>query len=139
MTTFTTTRKIPAQPATVFAAIEDPTQLAAWWGPRGFTNSFETFEFKPQGRWVFTMHGPDGASYPTTSVFSAIEPNRKVVVQHQCQPFFELTITLTADGGGTLVRWEQAFADVAVAQAVRAIAEPANEDNLDRLTAVVCG
>ncbi|WP_197970757.1 hypothetical protein [Denitratisoma oestradiolicum] len=36
-----------------------------------------------------------------------------------------------------LVRWEQAFADASVASAVRPIVVPANEQNLDRLSAEV--
>jgi uncharacterized protein YndB with AHSA1/START domain len=50
MTTFTTTREIPASPAAVFAAFQDPARLARWWGPNGFTTTFETFEFRPGGR-----------------------------------------------------------------------------------------
>jgi uncharacterized protein YndB with AHSA1/START domain len=33
-------------------------------GPKDFTHTFEQFEFKPGGRWVLVMHGPNGANYP---------------------------------------------------------------------------
>jgi uncharacterized protein YndB with AHSA1/START domain len=133
MTTFTTSRHLAAAPAKVFAAIENPERLARWWGPKGFSNNFQVFEFKPQGNWVFDMVGPDGTVYPNTSVFSVIEPHRRVVIEHVCAPFFVLSIVLEPSATGTLVLWEQTFADAAVAQAVRHIVEPANEDNLDRL------
>jgi uncharacterized protein YndB with AHSA1/START domain len=137
MTTFTTSRHLPAPPAAVFAAIQDPACLATWWGPDGFSNRFEVFEFQPGGRWVFTMIGPDGTTCPNESVFASIEADRQVVIRHVCQPFFQLTITLESSAAGTLLHWEQAFDDPAVAQAVRHIVEPANEQNLDRLSAVL--
>lgn len=36
MSTFETSRDIPASAAEVFAAFEAPTRLANWWGPKGF-------------------------------------------------------------------------------------------------------
>lgn len=135
MNTFSTSRILPASPAEVFAAIKDGDRLARWWGPAGFSNRFEVFEFQPGGRWVFEMIGPDGQAYPNESVFSAIAPDRHVVIRHACQPHFTLTITLTPSDGGTLLHWEQVFDDPSVAQAVRHIVEPANEQNLDRLQA----
>jgi uncharacterized protein YndB with AHSA1/START domain len=135
MTKFSTSRQLAVSPASVFAAIKDAECLAKWWGPSGFSNRFEVFEFHAGGKWVFTMVGPDGAAYPNESVFSEIEADRKVVIRHTNQPHFQLAITLEASGGGTLLRWDQTFADAAVAQAVRHIVEPANEQNLDRLSA----
>jgi uncharacterized protein YndB with AHSA1/START domain len=60
MTTFRTSRDIPAPPDQVFAAFSDPQRLARWWGPAGFTNTFNVYEFKSGGRWSFVMHGPVG-------------------------------------------------------------------------------
>lgn len=134
MTTFTTSRQFAAAPSAIFAAIQDAERLARWWGPDGFSNRFDIFEFKAGGKWAFTMIGPDGKTYPNESVFSGIEIDRRVVIQHVCQPIFQLTITLEPSSGGTLLRWEQRFADAEVAQAVRHIVEPANEQNLDRLS-----
>lgn len=133
--TFSTSRQFAASPAAVFAAMKDATRLARWWGPAGFTNRFDVFEFRTGGRWVFTMVGPDGTSYPNESTFASIETDRQVVIRHANEPHFELTITLVPSPGGTLLRWDQAFADPVVAQAVRHIVEPANEQNLDRLAA----
>jgi uncharacterized protein YndB with AHSA1/START domain len=135
MTMFSTSRQLAAAPATVFAAIKDAECLARWWGPSGFSNRFEVFEFKAGGKWVFSMIGPDGTVYPNESQFTHIEPDRQVVIQHVCPPHFQLTITLEPSATGTLLRWDQAFADASVAQAVKHIVEPANEQNLDRLSA----
>ena len=139
MYTFETDRLLPALPSDVFAAIQDPTRLGRWWGPSGFSNRFHTFEFEAGGRWVFDMVGPDGTVYANNSVFQHIEPDRQVVIRHDCQPFFTLTITLQACDAGTQVLWNQVLDDAEVARAVAHIVEPANEQNLDRLTEEVAG
>lgn len=135
MTTFRTSRQLAAPPSAVFAAIKDGERLARWWGPAGFSNRFDTFEFTTGGKWIFTMIGPDGKTYPNESVFASIDADRQVVIQHVCQPHFQLTITLKPSSGGTLLLWEQAFADASVAKAISHIVVPANEQNLDRLSA----
>ena len=55
--TFRSHRVLPYQPQPVFEAFARPELLAHWWGPNGFTNTFEVFEFRPGGRWKFVMHG----------------------------------------------------------------------------------
>ncbi|MBN8284704.1 SRPBCC domain-containing protein [Zoogloea sp.] len=135
MTPFSTTRHFPSKPADVFAAVKDGKRLARWWGPNGFSNRFEVFEFQPGGRWIFSMIGPDGTVYPNESVFSRIEADRLVVIRHICPPVFELTITLEPLDDGTRLEWVQAFSDPSVARAVAHIVAPANEENLDRLGA----
>jgi len=137
MTTFSTSREFAASPTAIFSAIKDAKCLAKWWGPTGFSNHFDTFEFQTGGKWVFTMIGPDGVNYPNEAVFSNIEIDREVVIQHTCEPHFQLTITLEPYANGTLLSWVQIFDDPLVAQAVRHIVEPANEQNLDRLGAVL--
>jgi uncharacterized protein YndB with AHSA1/START domain len=132
-----TSRVLPFSPAAIYAAFSSPELLAQWWGPEGFTNVFEVFEFNAGGQWKFVMHGPDGKRYPNESVFAAIEPNSLIVIEHVCAPLFTLTVKLTAVANGTELSWAQAFADVETAHAVRHIVEPANEQNLDRLTRVL--
>ena len=133
-TTFRTERTLPFSPQAVYNAFASAEVLATWWGPEGFTNEFETFEFQVGGRWTFVMVGPDGARYPNQSVFTELEPASHVVIRHDCQPFFTLSVQLTQVAGGTQVQWTQVFDDAHIAKAVKAIVEPANEQNLDRLT-----
>lgn len=137
MSTFRTSRELKATPEAVFDAIRDPVRLARWWGPKDFRNTFETFEFRPGGSWVFTMHGPDGTNYPNRSTFLEIVPGALVKLRHVVPPHFELTLALTPCTAGTRVDWTQAFEDPAVAARVRTIVVPANEENLDRLAAEV--
>lgn len=137
MTTFRTSRDIPASPGQVFAAFSDPQRLARWWGPAGFTNTFNVCEFKSGGRWSFVMHGPDGGNYPNESVFAEVEPSKKVVVQHESKPKFRLTITLAPAAGGTTVSWAQTLENAEIAGRIEHIVVPANEQNLDRLSSEV--
>ena len=137
--TMRTSRTLPFSPMAIYGAFAAPELLAAWWGPDGFTNTFEVFEFRNGGKWKFVMHGPDGKDYQNDSVFAQLEPGSKVVIEHVCAPFFTLTISLTPVAEGTRVDWEQVFADATTAQAVRSIVGSANEQNLDRMTRVLAG
>jgi uncharacterized protein YndB with AHSA1/START domain len=130
-------RVLPDTLRHVFAAFEQPGRLAQWWGPSGFANKFEQFEFKPGGRWIFVMHGPNGADYPNESVFRAIERDRKILIEHVVQPLFTLAVTLTARGDETHLTWDQEFESAEVAAKMRALSDTANEQVLDRLEAVL--
>ena len=106
-------------------------------GPAGFTNTFTVCEFRPGGRWSFTMHGPDGQHYPNENVFAEIEAPRRVVIEHVLEPRFRLAIELAESAAGTLVSWVQVLEDSQFAARVEHIVVPSNEQNLDRLTAEV--
>ena len=136
MTTFSTSREIKASPEEIFAAFTDPQRLARWWGPAGFTNTFNVCEFKNEGQWSYVMHGPDGRNYPNESVFVEIVPLSEIIIEHISQPKYRLTIGLTALGAGTLVSWSQVFENSNMDR-VEHIIKPANEQNLDRLSAEV--
>ncbi|WP_337175888.1 SRPBCC domain-containing protein [Paludisphaera sp.] len=133
----TTERLLAASPGAVFAAFERPDRLARWWGPEGFTNTFELFEFRPGGRWDFVMHGPNGIDYVNKSIFREVEPDARLVIEHVVEPWFLLTVTLTPRGDGTRVDWVQEFATPQVAAKMRPIGATANEQVLDRLEAVL--
>lgn len=139
MTTFETSREIPATPEQVFAAFSDPVRLARWWGPAGFTNEVSTCEFKPGGRWIYVMHGPNGGKHPNESVFAEVLPASRIVIQHISGPRYRLTIGLAPTPTGTRVTWSQVFEDDAMAERIKRIVVPANEQNLDRLTAEIQG
>lgn len=130
-------RTLPFSPKEVFEAFAQPERLAQWWGPKGFTNTFEQFEFQSGGRWVFVMHAPNGANYPNESFFDEVVPNEKIVIRHVFEPHFVLTIQLAERDGGTHLTWEQEFETAEMAAKVREFAGNANEENLDRLVGVL--
>ena len=130
-------RLIDAPPEAVFACFADPTALAHWWGPAGFTSTFETFEFRNGGAWRLVMHGPDGANYNNESVFREIVPHERIVIDH-LRDFhhFVLTVTFTPEGkNATRVGWRQVFDTAEELERIAPLIRPANEQNLDRLEA----
>ncbi|RYX82165.1 hypothetical protein EON83_20830 [bacterium] len=135
---FQSSRTISASPSSVFAAFADSERLAVWWGPDGFTSTFATYEFEPDGKWSFVMHGPDGKDYNNEIVIKEIEPSRRIVIRHVSQPHYLLEITFepTVDGG-TLVGWNQDFENPETARLLKHIVVPANEQLLNRLNAEV--
>lgn len=132
-----TSRFIPAPRQRVFDAIADPMQLMRWWGPAGFHSTFDVFEPRPDGRWEFTMHGPDGQDYPNHNAFSAWEAGQRVVVRHLNGHLFDLTLRLEEEAGGTRVHWRQQFDELAEYQRIASFVRGANEQNLDKLQALV--
>jgi uncharacterized protein YndB with AHSA1/START domain len=136
-------RLLNATAKEVFSVFKQPDRLAKWWGPNGFTNTFETFEFKPGGQWKFVMHGPPGnngepgTNYPNESVFKEIIPESRIVIEHVCQPWFTLTITLVPKGNQTHLDWAQEFESPEVAQKILSLIGDANEQNLNRMEAVL--
>ncbi|MCC6824552.1 MAG: SRPBCC domain-containing protein [Acidobacteria bacterium] len=134
-----TSRNIAASAYKVFAAFADGERLARWFGPAGFTNTFHTFEFESGGRWVYTMHGPDGKNYENESVFREVVPGKRIVIEHISLPKYELTIALAENGGQTKVTWIQDFENETFATKMTDFLKTANEQNLDKLSAEVLG
>ena len=133
---FVHSRVIDVPPERIFEALSTASGLASWWGPNGFSSTFETFDFRPGGRWVFELHGPDGTSYPNENVFVEIEPARRVVIEHISETHhFVLTIALDAVDGGTRVGWHQVFDTAEHRNQIAHVVTDANEQNLDRLAA----
>ncbi len=136
-TALRTERTLPASPREIFDAFERPEKLAKWWGPAGFTNTFETFEFKSDGRWIYVMHGPDGRDYANECTFREIETDSNIAIDHISLPKYTLTIDLTADGDQTHLTWVQEFENLEFASRMREFLSTANEQNLDRLEAAL--
>ena len=128
-----TTRVLNAPRELVFRACSDPHHLAQWWGPKGFTNTFQEFDMRPGGVWRFVMHGPDGVNYPNESTFVEVAKPERIVFKHVSGPQFEMTITLAEQAGKTKIGWRMRFESAAECERVKKFAVEANEQNLDRL------
>lgn len=125
-------RKLDAPRNLVYRAWTEPELLAQWWGPNGFTNTFHTFDLKPEGVWEYTMHGPDGANYPNRNVFQEIKPER-IVLRHETGHHFILTATFEDVDGGTEITFRQTLESKEDYNKLKPICEEGNEQNLDRL------
>lgn len=131
-------RRVYSQaPQAVYAAFADAERLAHWWGPDGFRNHFHVCDFREGGEWRFDMEAPTGQVYPNASRFLRLRPAEELVIRHESVPRFTLTVNLEALPKGTLVTWSQQFDDSDTAAALKPMCEPANEQNLDRLAAVL--
>lgn len=76
------TRDFNAPRELLWKAWTDPEQVVKWWGPRGFTTTIETMDFRVGGVWKHVMHGPDGTNYPNKCIFKEIVPNERIVYSH---------------------------------------------------------
>ena len=119
----------------VFRAWTDPQHLARWWGPKGFTNTFQEFDPRPGGRWQFVMHGPNGADYPNQSVFVEIVTPERIVFDHLSGPAFQVTATFAEEADKTRLTFRMRFDTAAECDKVKGFAVGANEENFDRLEA----
>ena len=133
------TRRFAASPALLWQAWSEPELLARWWGPDGFTNSFAEFDFRPGGDWRFVMHGPNGTDYPNYCRFVDIVPAERIILDHVTAPVFRITATFTEELDGTRLVFRMQFDDPETCAAVARYAVPCNEQNFDRLEAVLAG
>jgi uncharacterized protein YndB with AHSA1/START domain len=131
-------RIINAPREVVFNAWIDPTLLAQWWGPKGFKNTFHEFDPRPGGRWRFVMHGPDSTDYQNESEFVEIVKPSIIVFDH-LRPMhkFRVTATFEERDDKTTLTFRICFDSVAECDQVKEFVREANEQNLDRLEAVL--
>lgn len=136
--TIISTRMINAPAELVFKAFSNPENLKHWWGPAGFTNTIDRFEFKPSGTWTFTMHGPDGANYPNRCEFIDIVENRKVIfIHHLPVHVFTMTLDFEPVGSQTKFSFTMVFEEQGEVERIRQYVVPANEQNFDKLESFV--
>lgn len=104
----TITRTFDAPRALVFKAWTDPTMLAQWWGPKGFTNPVCEFDARVGGKIRIHMRAPDGAVYPMDGEIREIVPPERLVftnnaLDDQGHRIIEgfTTVTFADEGGKT--------------------------------------
>ena len=84
----------------VFTAWTDPNHLKNWWGPAGFTNTFNEFDLRPGGKWRFTMHGPDKGNYPNECEFIKIVKPALIAWKRHSKPIFRVVTTFEEVSAG---------------------------------------
>lgn len=98
-------RVLDAPRERVWAALTDPAQVNAWWGPDGFQNVDVQQDVRVGGTWRFTMVGPDGKRWPNHSTYLEVTPPARLVYDHGdgSAVLFRATIELTELGPRTLL------------------------------------
>ena len=102
-------RTLDAPVELVWEVFTNPDHIKHWWGPTGFTNTISKMDVKPGGVWEFVMHGPDGTDYKNKSIYKELVKPKKIVFEHVSGPKFLTTITFTADGDKTFLKWHMLF------------------------------
>jgi uncharacterized protein YndB with AHSA1/START domain len=92
------TRVFDAPRELVFRMWSSPKHVAQWWGPKGFTNTIHSMDFRPGGTWELVMHGPDGTDYLNRIVYAEIVEPERIVYDHTTGPLFRATTTFEAQG-----------------------------------------
>ncbi len=111
-----------------------PEHIANWWGPNGFTNTIHKMEFKEEGEWTLTMHGPDGTNYPNRIVYKEIVQHKKIVFEH-FYPYFFTTVIFEARGEETYIDWTMEFNTAEMKEIIIKAhkADEGQKQNLDKL------
>ena len=104
------TRVFDAPRELVWRMWTDPRHVVHWWGPNGFTNTFQKMDVRPGGEWIFVMHGPDGRDYNNKSIFNEVIAPSRLTYSHVSGPLFEAEVDFIDLGEKTEVRVRMLFA-----------------------------
>jgi uncharacterized protein YndB with AHSA1/START domain len=67
-------RLLAAPREVVFAAFTDPSELARWWGPQGFTTPSLDYEPRVGERYRIEMQPPEGDAFHLSGEFREVDP-----------------------------------------------------------------
>ena len=68
------TRVLPAPPSVVFGVVSDASELAKWWGPKGFTTPSLDFDPRVGESYRIEMQPPEGDRFHLTGEFREVDP-----------------------------------------------------------------
>lgn len=129
-----TTRVFNFPSQLVFRAWTEPDHLKNWWGPEGFTNTFNLFDLRVGGRWSFVMHGPDRGNFRNECTFVAIQEPELLVWDRQSKPIFQVEVVFEEIAENkTKVTFKQKFKTPEECAKLRKYVPEKNEENMDKL------
>jgi uncharacterized protein YndB with AHSA1/START domain len=129
-----TTRTVNASINLAFKAWTDPNHLKNWWGPKGFTNTFNEFDLRPGGKWSFIMHGPDKGNYPNEVEFVKIDEPNLISWKRHSKPLFKILTTFEEiSSDKTKIVFKMIFDTAEESNKLRPFVVDKNEENFDRL------
>jgi len=129
------TRLFNASIDTVFRAWTEPEHLKSWWGPKGFTNTFNEYDLRPGGKWKFIMHGPDKGDYVNECEFIKIDRPNLIAWDRISKPVFRVVAEFEKlDGNKSRVIFKMVFDRSSKEyETIKKFAPEKNEENFDRL------
>ena len=128
------TRTINAPRELVYRAWEEPEHLKIWWGPAGFTNTFNGFDFRVGGKWSFVMHGPEKGNYVNECEFIKIERPSLIAWKRYSKPIFKVVASFEEIAPNkTKVVFRQVFNTEEECNKIKRFVVDKNEENFDRL------
>lgn len=118
----------------LFLAWSNPEYLKNWWGPMGFTNTFNEFDFRVGGKWSFVMHAPDKGNYANECEFIKIESPSIIAWKRYSKPIFQVVATFDeVFENQTKLVFKMLFSSANECRKVKVFAVEKNEENFDRL------
>ena len=118
----------------VFKAWSNPEHLQKWWGPAGFTNTFQEFDFQIGGKWRFVMHGPDKGNYKNECEFLKIESPSLIAWKRHTQPYFKVLVTFEEiNEFQTKIVFKMLFETPEECNKMKRFVVDKNEENFDKL------
>ncbi len=118
----------------VFEAWTNPNHLKIWWGPKGFTNTFEEFDLRPGGRWKFVMHAPEQGNFQNECEFVKIEKPIEIAWIRISKPLFNIVATFEKiSDDETKVVFRMVFQTAEECAKLKPYVVDKNEENFDRL------
>ena len=118
----------------VFEAFANPAHLKNWWGPAGFTNTFNEFDFKVGGKWSFVMHGPEAGNYANECEFIKIEKPTLIAWKRHSQPLFQVLFTFESLADNqTKIVFKMLFDTAKECSKLKPYVVDKNEENFDKL------
>lgn len=127
-------RIVDAPREIVYRAWTEPGHLKNWWGPAGFTNTFNEFDLRPGGKWRFIMHGPGKGNYPNECEFIRIDKPALIAWKRFSKPLFRVVATFEeVSSGRTKIVFKMIFDSAGECNKVKKFAVVKNEENFDRL------
>lgn len=127
-------RIIDAPRELVYRAWTEPEHLKKWWGPAGFTNTFNEFDFRVGGKWSFIMHGPEKGNYPNECEFIKIEKPSLIAWKRHTKPLFQVLATFEElSHDKTKIVFKMLFDTIEQCNKLKPFVVDKNEENFDRL------
>jgi uncharacterized protein YndB with AHSA1/START domain len=108
-----TARLLDTPVALVWRAFTQSEQVAQWWGPVGFITATREMDVRTGGRWLHTMHGPDGRDDPNRIVYTKVVAQELLAWAHDAggdgPPLLHARVQFQALGERTLVTLTNVF------------------------------